>query len=192
VSKNEERAKLDAQVLVLLDSLLESSADKQLSPEQIEKIKDSLIGASTSIKRQAFIRAQQVRKNNWDKEDERDRIEKTIPIFEALLEDESERNSDKVYAELGYALKDQAHPDWERAAEALTQAIGVRGSWETEGNRMYEFNRAYCRIMLDKAFDRGGAASPEAREDIVSDLAIAASRKKLRKIVQDDTLINSA
>lgn len=52
-------------------------------------------------------------------------IERTIPIFEALVhfKYQSGNKCHRIYSQLVYALKDQKEPDWKRAAESLDQAI---------------------------------------------------------------------
>jgi len=53
-------------------------------------------------------------------------------------------------------------------AEALlTHAITIRQRTQDSGWLSYEFNRAYCRIRLDGAFQTQQPSAPEARAAIV-------------------------
>jgi hypothetical protein len=64
----------------------------------------------------------------------------------------------------------------------------MRGPWQERGWLFYEFNRAMCRIALDKAFEGGRPTDEETREGIRSDLA-AAWHSDLKELVRGDAVI---
>jgi hypothetical protein len=97
-------------------------------------------------------------------------MERTIPIFRALIASERGKGYHRFHGQLGYALKDKRTPDWAEAEAQLSKAIELRGPWQDEGIVNYEFNRAICRIVLDEAFQHNKASSPEVRETILEDL----------------------
>ena len=73
------------------------------------------------------------------------------------------------HAQLAYALKDQAKPDWGAAEQALSKAIEVRDRIGEGGYGSYEFNRATCRIHSNRP-----------KDDIVADLKKAAMDEWVR------------
>jgi hypothetical protein len=113
-------------------------------------------------------------------------MERTIPIFRALLASDPERFH-RNYAQLGFALKDQREPDWAEAEAILTRAIELRDEGGEQGYPYYEFNRALCRIMQDQQFLRQQPSSPETREAIVADLRVAAAGGWRRAVFTDPT-----
>ncbi|MDJ0660775.1 MAG: hypothetical protein QNJ42_14990 [Crocosphaera sp.] len=189
LTEREKQLEKDAKALSFVDLYLESMDRKKVG---IEEVKEVIKQASSSIKKQIFSQAQKIRKDNWNKEEDKDTLNKVIPILKFLLEDKSEDTSKKIpeyklWAELGYTLKDQEQPDWKKAENCLKKAIELRGDWQQEGNRMYEFNRAYCLIKLDKDFHQKKPNSDKKeREEIINHIAIAVSRKKLRRIVAEN------
>jgi len=129
-------------------NLLNQHLDDDLdTPPVSEKdLKEAILAAPASIKAVAFTMAQEFRNQNY--KEHPDRIERTIPIFEALIEDDVTRKHHRNHAELAYVLKDKIPPDWKRAEEELTEAIEIRNKRNQSGFRLYEFNRALCRIHL--------------------------------------------
>ncbi len=123
-------------------------------PDQTERALSAAIqNAPESVRLGILAQVQNVRsvafRNGTSAE-----IERTIPIFRALLESEpaTSANYHRYLAQLAYALKDQTNPDWEQSRELLTQAIHVRGPTGTF--REYEFNRAVCSLALGDRGDR--------------------------------------
>ena len=53
-------------------------------------------------------------------------MERTIPIFRALITSDTEKRYHANFAQLGFALKDQRKPAWSEAEEALSRAIAIR------------------------------------------------------------------
>jgi hypothetical protein len=112
-------------------------------------------------------------------------MERTIPIFQALVEDDVAGRFHRNHGQLGFALKDQRQPLWLEAEAELTKAIEIRGPWQTEGWLLYEFNRAICRIMLDPEYQQKKPSNLEARSRILQDLRAVASEREMRKLFSD-------
>ena len=179
----------NAKAIALVDLYLESTDRKEVSIKDIRKV---IQEASSSIKQKIFSQVQEIRKNNWDKEEDKEQIDHVVHILQILLEDKSEDTfekipEDKLWAELGYAVKDKEHPNWKESANYLQKAIDLRGSWRDEGHRMYEFNRAYSLLDLENDFHGNkNNSNNEKRKAIINCIVIAVSRKKLRRIVSNN------
>ncbi len=192
LSEQEEKAGKDAKALLLVDVCLESTDGQAVDITELEK---TIFEASEKTKRFIFSQVKEIRKNNWDNGKDKDQISQTIPILESLLKYESQGTSDnivkdlryKISAELGYALKDQEHPNWEDSEKRLTEAIELRGSPLEKGNKIYEFNRADCRIKLNQKLTDKELESKN-RKEIIDDIAVAVSRQKLRRIIADNLI----
>lgn len=125
--------------------------DLDTPPISEEELKEAILAAPASIKALAFNMAHEFRNKNY--EEHPDRIERCIPVFEALIEDDVGDRYHRNHAELAYVLKDKIPPDWKRAEEELTKAIDIRNKRNHSGFRLYEFNRAICRIHLQAPFN---------------------------------------
>jgi hypothetical protein len=99
-------------------------------------------------------------------------MERTIPVFEALIAADVEKRYHENWGQLGYALKDQRTPDWKRALDALSTAIRIRGDAVTYGYWLYEFNRAICRINADDNFKQGKRSTADVAKAIRGDLDV--------------------
>ena len=96
-------------------------------------LKQKINQASPTVAEYIFYRAKRVRhkasliKREAQKEGnhnyKRGLIERTIPIFQALVDSEHGKKRHRFYAQLGYALKDQETPNWDDAEGQLDQAI---------------------------------------------------------------------
>jgi hypothetical protein len=107
-------------------------------------------------------------------------MERTIPIFEALVKSDEGREFHMNFGQLGFALKDKREPDWKGAEIALTNAIGIRGSWRQNNFAMYEFNRALCLIELEKK----EGSTESSRLSILNDLRAVFANEQLTKIAE--------
>jgi len=135
------------------DALALSHTKNQLNPQQdadppgLNELKESFASASAATRQVILERAWDVRSKTWEKEEDLPRMERTIPIFQALIEADPEPNH-KYHANLGWALKDKTSPQWEEAERQLSKAIEIRNFKEEPGWLFYELNRAICRIEL--------------------------------------------
>lgn len=179
-----KQSEIDVEALNLTYRQLNPSPDLPVVTQ--EALNSTVASASRPIKVQIFNQAWSVRGDNW--RDKKPLMERTIPIFRALIQSDSENRYHMNHGQLGFALRDQQHPDWVAAERELTTAIEMRGPWTEHGWLFYEFNRAICRIMLDESFVKGGPAKDSVREAILSDLR-AAAESDLKSLIHKDTTI---
>lgn len=190
-SRELERNQVDAHVLALIDRQLRA----RLTDETIDPVtlRDALQRASAPIREQAFTQAQAQRRENWPWRSQPDQdpqravmrqaLERTIPIFEALID--AEADDARFHAELGYALKDKQEPALDRARSELSAAIRLAPRLELPTDYLH-FNRALVEIELES---QGQSID---RDRVLSDLRVALhGRATVREIVQDDATIQS-
>ncbi|MDN5204615.1 hypothetical protein QQ008_24700 [Fulvivirgaceae bacterium BMA10] len=142
--------------------------DENSEVQDIQELQEAIKKASLTTRLEIFREAREFRKSNWEKNPEL--IERTIPIFKALIENSAGEKFHRTHAQLGYALKDQTNPNWKEAFEELSKAIMLRDDKGAKGFLMYEFNRAICGIKLQLE-----------RNLILQDIKAAANRKELSK-----------
>ena len=140
---------LDTKALELVHSHL----DEDEKAQDIQSLKDAIKVASRAARFEIFKEARAARSANW--KDNVQLMERTIPIFEALIDNGAGEQFHRNHGQLGYALKDQGgldetKKDWKRAHQELTKAIDLRDREGVEGFLMYNFNRALCGIKLGK------------------------------------------
>jgi hypothetical protein len=169
----EKQTEIDARALSLTYRTLDPNVDLKEVP--VEELKKSVREASPGVKVQIFYQAQKVRSENWANSEKKPLMERTIPIFQALIESDEEERFHKNYGQLGFSLKDKREPNWRDAEGALSRAIKLRGDWRREGWQIYEFNRAVCRIMLDPQFAERKPTTPKDRAKILADLRVTAT-----------------
>jgi hypothetical protein len=123
-------------------------------------------------------------------------VDLAIPVFEALVGLDTDKEFHRNCGELGYALKDRASPsegDYKAAVANLTEAIKRRDRDPLLRGRypLYEFNRAFCNIKLDRRFAEGKPAEPELAAEIKQDLDVArASSDGRSAIVAESSTLN--
>jgi hypothetical protein len=162
-------------------------------PAMSQRELDALVEAApSSAKIAIFKEAQKQRRENWA--NDKSAVERTIPVFRALVASDPEKSFHRNRGELGYALKDKPSPDWAAAEAALTDAIAIRDRpRKGRGSRMYEYNRALCRINLDPDFGADRPSSENVKAEIVADLKEAATASYAgSKLKTDRTVIKWA
>ena len=169
----------DSKALELVNHHLDSGEKEQ----DVKVLKEAIKAASRTARFEIFKEARAVRTANWN--DDVKLMERTIPIFEALIENNAGEKFHRNHAQLGYTLKDRGGPDetkkyWDGAYRELTMAINLRDQQEGEGFSMYEFNRAMCSIKLGKDFDA-----------IARDIRLAARRSSLHTKIKESEIIES-
>lgn len=178
-----------------LDAVALNLAYRQLNPApdlpQVtqEDLDAAVAAASQPVKVQIFNQAWQARGENWRDADKKPKMERTIPVFQALIHSDRENRYHMNHGQLGFALKDKTQPDWPKAEKELTTAIEMRGPWQEHGWLFYEFNRAICRIMADPAFARGEPSGEARKSAILEDLRVAMRANDVAPIVKADTTI---
>jgi hypothetical protein len=162
-----QQANADAKAIELVSRQLEGDDSDVPAQSELDR---AIREASKAARSHAFYRAQAQRERNWRDAFGKPKMERTIPVFQALAASDRENAYHRNYAQLGYAHKDKAKPDWQAAEAALTRAISLRGDARFSNWRGYEFNRAICRIHLDDAFNAGHPTPKDRQAPIISDL----------------------
>jgi hypothetical protein len=176
---------IDARAWSFVQRLLNPAPE--ITPPMQEEINATIAPATSNMKAQIFWATQQVRRDNWRNLADKPKMERTIPIFRALIASDTEKVYHANHGQLGYALKDQRNPDWAEAQAELTEAIRLRGNWQTSGSLpYYEFVRAICRINLDEAFKTDKHSDEKTKQMILSDIDIASSHPKMKDLVQNE------
>lgn len=176
----------DARALDMVRRQLDLDADPPIASQS--DFDSAIIGASREVRATIFRMADQVQSRNWFEYHDKWKMERTIPIFRALIASDSEERYFRNHANLGYALKDMRKPDWKGAYTELTKAINMRGPAEDYGYAIYEFNRAICAIMLEGAVQQKKRSSEKSRKAILDDLRAAAQSGLINLIKTDELL----
>jgi hypothetical protein len=159
VEKLLDQDRADAEAKILVDLQLSETGYKNVNPSELcEKI----LSASSSAKETIYTMAKNARRNGSNKTGI---IERTIPIFQALIDSNYESACYRFYAQLGYALKDSLKPDWGEATNKLDTAITL---WEEkhptdEPPSLYCFNWLFCAAHLE---DKPGLEQEEINKRI--------------------------
>lgn len=178
------QADLDSHALNLAYRQLNPSAD--LPEVSQAELSAAIASASRPFKVQIFNLAWQVRSDSWQDPATKPKMERTIPIFTALIENDVEGRYHMNHGQLGFALKDQRKPDWAKAEIELTKAIDIRDANQEPGWLFYEYNRAICRIMQDEAFKISKPSDPVKQAKILEDLQAAGRAKGLGRLFAEE------
>lgn len=151
---------------------------QQLTPgpdkPTLTALTEALKKAPVEIRTQAFFMARRQRLENWSgegsEEEEREFGGLSIPVFEALVACDTEREYYRSRAELGYALLEQSPPQALAAKARLDEAIELRPPTLISRTPLYELNRAYATIKLDPAATAGEVSPAEVIETVTRDL----------------------
>lgn len=146
-----------------------------VKPPTQEQLNTAVSEASQFVRIQVFQRASDQRRANWRTPTTKTKMELTIPVFRALIAADPDERFHRNHGQLGYALKDRVAPDYVAAEQELTKAITIRDRQKRKGSLLYEFNRALCRIKLNRP-----------REEIRADLEKAAGSESLRQAITGD------
>ena len=197
LSERDKQGEIDAKALNFIQGFLNpgqgtppiAASEKEIQ----EKIETVILPASNSIKAQIFYQAQKMRSDNWRKPETKPNMERTIPIFRALISSDKDNIYYANHGELGFALKDKRNPtiaDWKEAESELTKAIEIRGPWQEKGWLFYELNRAICQIKLDDNYIKGKKSDKNNKQKILDDLKAARHAHDLIDIIKQDSLIS--
>jgi hypothetical protein len=126
----ERQAERDAAALSLVHRQLNPSTGEAPIPQA--QLSEAIKVASPAVKVTIFDQAQTLRSDNWRDAEVKPVMERTIPVFRALIESEP-RRFHRYHGQLGYALKDQSTPAWAEAEAELSTAIEIRGPWQEKG-----------------------------------------------------------
>ena len=168
VTQVENQGELDAKALAMVDRHLDKNHG--LLPAAIADLKTAILDSSAPVKVAVFYRAKRVREDNWKQPEQKVLMARTIPIFEALIDSDSEGRFHRNHGQLAYALKDSPTPNLARAEAELSRAIEIRDRREQKNFQLYEFNRIICRIQQDENFLNNQPSSPQLQKAIQQDL----------------------
>ena len=173
--KAESQAK-ELEEKTYIRNLVNQQIQEGLNQSELSELKEKLEGASDDVKKIVFNLAHDARSLGRRTLTFKDRVNRTIPIFEALVA--SDNNNPSYNAELGYAYISSQPPDLNQAISYLDRAIELRipGS-STEGDSWkYEMNRVIARI---------GLGNSQSRDDILKDLFAVEQRKRLAQAIDE-------
>jgi hypothetical protein len=181
----DEQGKVDADALTFVA--------RQLDPDERDpptnELEAAVAPASAGVKKQIFDQARRRRQEAWRRGDRR-AMSLIGPVFKALIAGDPKEHFHRSFAQLGYVFKDSSERDPSAAEQYLSKAIEIRDRNEERGYRIYELNRALCRIALDT--DSGDLPSdPAVKDRILSDLRAARSEATSRRIIEKDEKIQS-
>jgi len=179
-----------------IDAKAWSSVQRMLNPLPgsavlSQKELNAVIAQATSdMKARIFWQARRFRSANWEDDEDKPAMERTIPIFRALIASDINDEYHANHGQLGYALKDKVDPDWAEAEAELAEAIRLRGDAQASGWwPMYELVRAICRIELDEAYAKRAQSREETKEAILADLKVAGCKPEVEKKIRNDQTI---
>ena len=154
VNKIKDEHKLEAannlKLLREIDLHLSGTISKRSDVQELKKL---LENASPIFLEYVYQKAKELRHRiSADKRaareknepyNEKGQIERTREIFEALIEVQADLGDKRhrFYAQLGYAFKDQAEPNWQAAEKNLDDAIKL---WEKDNSKNSELPSYYC------------------------------------------------
>lgn len=164
-----DQSQIDAEALSLTYRYLR--LDTKPEEFNIDQLKKAIKAAQASVRVQIFYQAEKIRSENWKLN--KDLMERTIPIFQALVDSDERGEFHRNYAQLGFALKDKQKPEYAKAEQALEKAIQMRGEEQKADWLVYEANRAICRIAQDANFAERKESDAAAKEKILTDLTAA-------------------
>lgn len=111
VQNLEEQTQRDGRAMALaLGQLHPAAGAPSIAQAELD---EAIRAASPFMCAQVFYQAQELRRTEWNQNKER--MELTIPIFRALIVSDTKGEFHRNHAQLGYALKDQRRPNWPEA-----------------------------------------------------------------------------
>ncbi|MGE3269362.1 MAG: hypothetical protein AB7P40_11480 [Chloroflexota bacterium] len=170
----ERQKQMDEEALRLVERQLAGSTDGE--PVSQAALTDVIGKASPSMRAAIYYKAQDVRRNNWDEERNKPRMELTIPVFKALVSNDAHHQYHANHGQLGFALKEKLHAtddDLSLAVSELSLAIQIRDEQGDRGWALYEMCRAICRIKIDPGYRANEASEADRRDRILRDLQVA-------------------
>ena len=156
---------------------------------------DAVKKASSTARMRIYLQAEQYRKSGTE-----DINERSLPVFQALVEKDAEgvfhRNRGQYALALMGTKKDpnKASDDWSNALSLLNDAIRIRDLSDEPGWHEYEFGRAVCRIKLDQNFNKGQKSDPQVAQSIQADLDQAPDTevpKATKDLIDKDKVVSA-
>jgi hypothetical protein len=180
----DEQATRNAQLLGLVERQLTDDAKAPTQDELNEAVKKG----STDVLLTVYNRAESQRSATW--RTDKAGMSRTIPIFQALINNDPGHRFVKHFASLGFAMKDKDDPDFARSVEMLSAAIEVA---ERQGytSPLLNWNRAHARILGDPAFRVSPRRTTEepTRQLILQDLDTAREQELPERFFQESDIV---
>ncbi len=181
-----EKARLTEQVHQLNDDkvlieLVNRQINQGLPHSEIYELCEKIKNAPDDLKQQVFTIAKEIRRLSWRTKTFKSKIPRTIPIFEALVDSDS--NNDQYHAQLAYAYKDSDPPRLDDAISHLNQAIQLRGTQILGNTWKYELNRAIAKILQEEQQTAHNSTASPSREEILQDLLSVDRNYGLAKVL---------
>jgi hypothetical protein len=189
-SKIEDTDLHDKQAIDLANKQLSSTDGAPDIP--VNDLAQVFQNASQNILSSIFFKAVLIRKQFWQDTNAKNKIEKTIPVFEALIAVDNNFEFPENYAQLAFVLKDKTNPDYKLAINYLNKAIsGFKAGDGIRNKAIIFFNRAYCQIKLDANFigTPQTSSSPENKQSILNDLNEAYKEPYVKVIIDNDQVV---
>jgi hypothetical protein len=143
----ENQVQLDTEARMKVDRWLNHHNESQQSRADLMQ---SIIAASPRGKGDVFLDAEEFRNKgtcpNWAEIQNRSDV--TLPIFQALVEADSDKTFHRNRSQYAFALMTLQKPDYQKALDAIEEAIVIRDRARDRGWKEYEFARAVCKIKL--------------------------------------------
>jgi len=133
----------DKDAAALTGVLRQLACSSDVDPPDQGTLMKAIRDASPVARVQIFEQARRTRKDGKC-------IERTIPVFQALIAADQAQQYHRTYGQLAYALREKKPPDLQGAIQNLTQAIKIRDENHVSGYALYELNRALSNMELDK------------------------------------------
>lgn len=161
-----------------VDSAAQTLVERQLSYYALEvsqaELDEILPQASLDVKKNILAKMTIFVHDNLGP-NKRQFIERTIPIFQALINKDPDAVPHYWHSQFGLALMYKENPDLAMAKNEFTKAIEIRNNVKDSGYLEYEGYRALCRIGLDEEFSNQKETDPEIKEKILKDLESASA-----------------
>ncbi|MFB2772268.1 hypothetical protein ACE1AT_23715 [Pelatocladus sp. BLCC-F211] len=152
--------------------------------EEIENLKTGIINASELTQDNIFFEAKDFLVENFRRNKLKE-IEKTIPIFEAIIDSDGKDGKkeyfrSRVYLAYGYAYKEP--PDYGKAIELINEAIQIRNELNKYRPEFYfyEFKRAIYNLQKQCSIE-----DADASIKIEKDLETAKQYPTVRRLLEE-------
>jgi len=174
--------KIDAVDSLKIIDQLNKHIQNGLTNSELTELTTAIKQAPADIRKQVYELAKDCRRTANLSDLTKPRVERTIPIFEALAD--SEPDNHQYYAQAGFAYKDCELPDLFKANQYLSKAIEIRGDRYQAETWKYELNRAV--IQIQQEYENKGTYdfSPAINDRIIGDLLVVAKIYNLPNILK--------
>ena len=172
-------ARMDS--LELID-LVNQQIKVGLASRELSTLKAEIEEADSGVRKRIFNLVQDMRLAANDS-NERDRIERMMPLFSALIK--GDPNQHAYYAELAFAYKDSGSADLFQAMQHLDQAIALRGERQRAATWNYELSRAITRIEAAHQRESSYDFDSQTEDLIIKDLLAVSNIYNFETLLQD-------